>query len=217
MVGRIILTGFIFLFITGCASGRFTIDQTPATSLSLDAKQRVVLVTDKGGGESKKRVVCAEPSPDVLTSVVTSGALTGPGKSDPLFKAEGQFTETLARLTNRSATIQLLRDALYRACEGYMNGAIDSGDYKEVILGYDDMVITLLSIEEISQLRRGVISVADETPKTDAKNNLEEIQMRGVGNAAAEIRTIVLNYLANQMKLYEMMEKHSGTELIRGK
>ena len=210
MSARVVFACFLFLFIPGCASERFTIDQSPATSLSLDAKQRVVLVTDKGGGERKTRVVCAEPSPDVVASVVTSGSLTGPGKGDPMFKLDAHFAEAVARLTNRSATIQLLRDALYRACEGYMNGAISPDDYRDVILMYDDMVITLLSIEEIGQLRQGVISVADETSKTDAQKKLEEVQVRGVDNAAAEIRTIVLNYLANQMKLYEMEERSRG-------
>ena len=71
----LLVVGFALI---GCSTihKRFTIDDSPPKSLSLDAKQRLVLITEKGGPDRKQRVVCAEPSPDVATSIAASGALS---------------------------------------------------------------------------------------------------------------------------------------------
>lgn len=220
MGSRVVLGLLVLFFISGCTSDiyrQFNIDQSPPTSLSLDAKQRVVLVTGKGGMANNSRIICAEPSPDIAASLQASGSLAGSGNGEALIKLDTQSVETLTRLTKRNSTIQLLRDALYRACEAYMNGAISNIDYRDVLIMYDDMVITLLSIEEISQMRRGVIPVADESPKMEARNKLGEAQVR---DGAAEIRTIVLKYLENQMELYKWEredQKEKRKDVDRGK
>src|SRR5712692_3916288 len=61
-------------FLTGCANyifKSFDIDQGNE-SLSLDAKQRVILVTERGGRMRDRKVVCAEPSPDALSATAAS-------------------------------------------------------------------------------------------------------------------------------------------------
>jgi hypothetical protein len=52
--------------------------------------------------------------------------------------------EALAQLGERLATIQLLRDGLYRACEGFANGAISDTTYAVILSRYDDTMITML-------------------------------------------------------------------------
>lgn len=202
---RMVLGAVVLMFTSGCTSDifrQFNVDHSPPSSLSLDAKQRIILVTEKGGIDHKARIICAEPSPDIVASIGASGSLMGPGKGESLFKLDAQSAESLTRLTKRNSTIQLLRDALYRACEGYMNGGISVDDYREALLMYDDLVITLLSIEEISQMRRSVVPIADESTKPDVKRNVGDVHGHEVDNGAAEIRAIVLQYLANQMELY---------------
>ena len=50
----------------------------------------------------------------------------------------------------RTQTIQLLRDGLYRACEAYMNGAIDQHQYNVILINADKLMITLLAIDGIA-------------------------------------------------------------------
>jgi hypothetical protein len=126
-------------------------------SVSLDAKQRLVLVTRQGGRSGNKRVVCAEPSPDVYSvtaaSVAGSAAFTGPlgGTSDAKAGAAiaAARNEAGASIAMRTQTIQLLRDGLYRACEAYMNGAIDDVQYNVILLNIDRLMVTLLGIDAI--------------------------------------------------------------------
>lgn len=112
----------------------------------VDAKQRFVLVTDRGGD---KPVYCAEPSPDALTAVA---AAFGAGLAVP-GQAQGEiavgFNEAAQELGRRTVTIQLLRDSLYRACEAFANGAIDEFAYAQTINNFDRVMIDLLSIESL--------------------------------------------------------------------
>jgi hypothetical protein len=58
--------------------------------------------------------------------------------------------QALAQLTNRLATIQLLRDGLYRACEAYANGALSDIAYAVMLSGYGDVMVTLLTGELVA-------------------------------------------------------------------
>ena len=129
----------------------FEIDGNPAKSLSVDARQRVILVTDHGGKNHSEHVVCAEPSPDVFVAAAASGSLSvdvGQNKGE----TQGQYSEAAASLA-RGITIQLLRDGLYRACEAYMNGALDWEEYRDLLTFYDMTMITTLAIEGVTQLK----------------------------------------------------------------
>jgi hypothetical protein len=106
---------------------------------------------------TRRQVTCAEPSPDIAKAVSDafsqSGALAAALK-DPRTGLEGQgeataamsrsYTEAVAQMTERLATIQLLRDGLYRACEAFANGAISDTTYAVMLSRYDDTMITML-------------------------------------------------------------------------
>ncbi len=150
----------------------------------LDARQRVILVTNEGGKyntgydergkyhphmEGYRKVVCTEPSPDVAVALAAEGKASitvkgsgkqnfeggGVAKSGEMSKevgADGSFksSETLTNISQRTQTIQLLRDGLFRACEAHMNGIIDENEYRSIVNGYDDFVITMLAIDGMS-------------------------------------------------------------------
>ncbi len=142
------------LLLAGCSSTiheRFSIDSPTATSLSLDAKQRLFVVTDKGGADHQQHVACAEPSPDSVVGVAASGALEGSFKTEASAKIAGSMAEAIGELGQRTPTIQLLRDGLYRACEAYMNGIYTTVEYQQILRGYDDFVVTLLAVEGLTQ------------------------------------------------------------------
>lgn len=60
------------------------------------------------------------------------------------------FQEAANQLGLRNATIQLLRDGLYRQCEAYMNGLIDPIYYEQIANKYVNATVTLLAIEEMT-------------------------------------------------------------------
>jgi hypothetical protein len=62
------------------------------------------------------------------------------------------MNEAVASLGIRTATIQLLRDGLYRACEAYRNGAINEFGYAMLLSNYDDVMIRLLAIEGLTSM-----------------------------------------------------------------
>jgi len=165
-------------FLTGCANyifKTFDIDQSNE-SLSLDAKQRVVLVTQQGGKNRDQKIVCAEPSPDALSAIAASAsgaaAVTipgtgGGGTTGGTGGFAGGVSESVASLAMRTQTIQLLRDGYYRLCEAYMNGAIDKHQYNVVLVNIDRLMETLLGIDGIAGTRNvAPVTISAVAPTT---------------------------------------------------
>ena len=101
-----------------------------------------------------KRIVCAEPSPDVaqaLSTALSSAIEADQQRAQNATSGSAAFatstTEGIAQLGERLATIQLLRDGFYRACEAYSNGAISDTMYTLIIGNIDDVMVTLLTTE----------------------------------------------------------------------
>lgn len=107
------------------------------------------------GGIWPTTVVCAEPSPDVAKAVQSAFNASASLGAAGIQGVDGQAALALSRaqaasiaqLGERLATIQLLRDGLYRACEAYANGAISSITYAVLVSRYDDTVVTLMASE----------------------------------------------------------------------
>jgi hypothetical protein len=163
-------------FLTGCANyifKTFDIDQSNE-SLSLDAKQRIVLVTERGGKDRNQKIVCAEPSPDALSATAASfsgsAAVTIPtaqGSASGSGGLAGGVSENVASLAMRTQTIQLLRDGYYRLCEAYMNGAIDKHQYNVVLVNIDRVMETLLGIDAIAGTRNvAPVTISAVAPPT---------------------------------------------------
>lgn len=125
-------------------------------SLILGAKQRVVTnidIVNKSlpGQVLPKRIVCAEPSPDVAQGV--SDAIKVGIAASVARKGSGSFNfgsssaASVAQLGERLATIQLLRDMSYRNCEAYANGAISAASYTILNSRLHKTIVTLLTSE----------------------------------------------------------------------
>ena len=105
------------------------------------------------GRVSPSRVTCSEPSPDVAkafsssfnlgTSLAARGLPSGVAPEVAIAISRAQ-AEALAQLGERLATIQLLRDGLFRACEAYANGAISDTTYAVILSRFDDTMVTML-------------------------------------------------------------------------
>lgn len=139
------------LLSSGCS--HFTTYQadigTPTTGVSFDAKQRLMLVNPSPVGGGARRI-CTEPSPDALASIGASiGAsfFSQPGASKSLAAALG---ESAGSIGLRTTSIQLMRDAMYRACESYLSGGIDGDGYANLQAHAQNLVVGLLAIEQLT-------------------------------------------------------------------
>lgn len=172
---RCALLGATVLVLAGCGGSTifktFNIDS--GSSVSLDAKQRVILVTSSGGQHGNRRVVCAEPSPDALVAQSAAIAAEG-GFKGASAKLAASFREAARTIGVRTTTVQLLRDGLYRACEAHMNGVIGKGEYQTIINNYDRVMTALFAIDAASSWSRPsseVVDAGDAATSSNAKKS----------------------------------------------
>jgi hypothetical protein len=141
------------LLLTGCASWNFVTRDLgePKTGVSVDIKQRMVFI-NKNDDPNKKNWtrVCAEPSPDALSSFGASIGASLLRPSGSTTQAGISTSEAAAFIGLRTQSIQLMRDAMYRACEAYMSGAIQEEDYLLLQRRFQAQVVGLLAIEQIT-------------------------------------------------------------------
>ncbi len=145
------------------------------------------------GLESRKveerRVICAEPSPDALVTFSTAlsaavrGELAGQGAVSGELRRS--LSETGRVLGERTPTIQLLRDNLYRACEAYANGVLDSFAYALVLTRIDELMVNLVAIEALG---RGTLKPDDEKLVQAAVSAEETLQATNSKRADASRR-----------------------------
>ncbi len=143
------------LALTSCAN-TYHVDDTSGQSLILSARDRVIL-TKKGQGISQD-AVCAEPSPDVAVGTNVTVALNGSVSGVPqasIASGSGSGTvnvvESLMALGARTSGVQVLRDVGYRACEAYMNGAIDQDGYRSILRGTGTTITALVAVEALRE------------------------------------------------------------------
>lgn len=128
----------------------------PELGLSVDAKQRVILRGPKeayfdpdSGERFISRRICAEPSPDALAAIGASlggSFLSGP-ESGQLAAALGESASSIGL---RTTSIQLMRDAMYRACEAYLSGGISHTDYTDLQAHSQNLIVGMLAIEQLT-------------------------------------------------------------------
>lgn len=155
--GRSIVGHFFFLsvllLVSGCSTSSdsifnpFRLDD--GNSVGTDSKQRLVLntspkATPRPGLVQPQRIVCAEPSPDVATTVANSfsGGFSLFGRGSASFSKSS--AEGLIQLAERTVTVQLLRDQMYRACEAYANGAITGTTYSLITSKNNKTMVSLM-------------------------------------------------------------------------
>lgn len=129
-------------------------DGQPKTAL-IDIKQRAILSGKRQGqtGPATNEIVmCAEPSPDALTSLASEFA------ADAKYRDSLQATlgfsqqESASFVGLRTQTIQLLRDGMYRLCEGYLSGALTQADFAWLSRRYQRNMVALLTIEQLTRV-----------------------------------------------------------------
>jgi hypothetical protein len=153
---RAVLTCLLAVLLASCAyltTYKRSVDLADK-SIAIDVKQRVVFGQtrhSKDANHPDQNVVCAEPSPDALTVLGATGAISASNaQSGFTGNATSAFAESGASIGLRTQSIQLLRDAMYRLCEGYAGGAVDRPQFKELESRFQSTMMALLAIEQLT-------------------------------------------------------------------
>lgn len=196
--------------LTGCAqlnSIYRSHDFETQGSAVVDVKQRMIVVghlPQKNEIWDRKTVACAEPSPDALSAYAAELAASssyGPGQSADLASA---FQESSSYIGLRTQSIQLLRDAAYRVCEGYLNGAFSAAQYDILMRRHQKIMVSLLAIEQLTGVVKvPVVSVdassfaAAGAVRREAEKKLAEIDGKIVTTSKARAAALTANTNAN--------------------
>lgn len=181
---RFLLVGLLLLLVAGCAnintihrSTDLDIKRTALTgsgkAVHLDIQQRLLIIDEIGN-------YCAEPSPDALAAF--AGAI-GASASNPAKAAvAGSFAgnSSAASVGLRTQTITLMRDALFRMCEAYANGAVGEAQIAALLNRSQDLTAVVLAVEQLTgatvanQAVLGGQADADATASLRASSELVE-------------------------------------------
>lgn len=123
-------------------------------------------------------VACAEPSPDVMTAYAAQFA-AGLSKTTPeggkmSAEAKAALQQAAAFIGMRTPSIQLLRDAMYRVCEAYANGAVDSDQYELFMRRYQRQIVAMMAIESLAQVGRAPAITLTTQASTGGERALSE-------------------------------------------
>lgn len=96
---------------------------------------------------------CAEPSPDALSALTASG---GFNLNTQRLNAQtkGALAEAAGSMGLRTQSIQLMRDAMFRLCEGNMNGALGNAAFETLHRRFQNSMVAILAIEQITGVVR---------------------------------------------------------------
>ncbi|WP_345974596.1 hypothetical protein [Sulfurimonas sp. HSL3-7] len=139
----------------------------------IDAKQRAIIVVQN---ESNRTVVCSEPSPDALSAYAMQLALEGKIPEQAALKLATSSQEGTSFIGLRTQSIQLLRDAMYRNCEAYANGALDKAQYGIAARRYQRSMIALLAIEQLTGTVRVPPVTITTVGTTEVAKSISEMQ-----------------------------------------
>ncbi len=154
--GVTVLTALAVVPLAGCENWSSVYRETSldnGTTLITDAKQRVVVNTSdyrEAREGTNHRIICAEPSPDVaqaFQAALQAGAAVTNGQTKVDANLALATASQIAQLGERLASIQLLRDKMYRACEAYANGATTQGGYISMLARVDKTMTAMLGME----------------------------------------------------------------------
>nr|VFK53901.1 MAG: hypothetical protein BECKTUN1418F_GA0071002_103123 [Candidatus Kentron sp. TUN]VFK55751.1 MAG: hypothetical protein BECKTUN1418E_GA0071001_103224 [Candidatus Kentron sp. TUN] len=143
------------LILSGCAnfnSVHRALNVDDGTGAIIDIKQRAIFSSQRGEGKDRQTIICAEPSPDSLSAYAAelAGDAGIGGKKKAGIKSILQEETSFVGL--RTQSIQLLRDSLYRLCEGYMSGALEKEQYDILMRRYQRYMVALLAIEQLTKV-----------------------------------------------------------------
>lgn len=122
-------------------------------TLAVTAERRAIIFGDKNGQRTTDQI-CAEPSPDIAESLVSSLRAVaeatvnkGVAETTANFEINKTLATAIATLFTRSQGVQFFRDNMYALCQAHMNGAIDKEKFGVEFTRISNLSATLIRKE----------------------------------------------------------------------
>lgn len=190
MLRQIAILSVSAALLCGCANMTHltrtrTLDQS--RFILIDAKQRAI--------SSVGNVNCAEPSPDALSALAASQAAN---VSTPKGLSAAQsfaIAEAAGSIGLRTQSIQLLRDSMFRVCEGYQNNQLTPFMVQLLHQRFQTTMVSVLAIEQLTGAMRApavVLGGSSSVGDADAivkLNDSRETQAASVNEAEKTLAT----------------------------
>lgn len=205
---RCLIAGLGLVFLSGCANWTTynkarTVETGKASVYFTDAKQRTVISSYNKlpGDKEPMQRFCAEPSPDALSALAANFGvnLTNTDKS---LGAQQSLAESAASIGLRTASIQILRDIMYRECEAYINGGITSFGLETLQRRFQSTLVAVMAIEGLTG--------AVKAPAVALSGNASQMNAQALETASgvkdkaeAEVKTAAEAVAAAEKKLNE--------------
>lgn len=113
------------------------------SAVHLDIQQRLLIANKLGH-------YCSEPSPDALAAYAAAFGLGASSPASGAASAAASGQSSVASIGLRTQSITLMRDALFRMCEAYANGAVGPGQIASLLGRSQDLTAVVLAIEQLT-------------------------------------------------------------------
>jgi hypothetical protein len=190
---------FAALVMSGCAelASIYRSEDLPQEGghlVSIDAKQRVVLSNPskakaKANDTATLLRFCAEPPPDVFTALATSLGAEASFSQSATPEAAAKLAATLsenAATIERTQTVNILREAMYRNCERYLSGAISGEEFIVQAARDQQLIVQVLAVEQITGVARAQ-STALTTVAKAAAGGLSDAGLQVLSEAKRDV------------------------------
>jgi len=146
---NIILATLSLIGVLGCTIKEKTINGVDAAFNKAEYRVMYAKKVEAGlpGIVVPNEIVCMEPSPDVAKTTQTALSIIANLKGEEALEISHSKAEAIASLVERTTTIQLLRDRLFRTCEAYANGGISATNYSLEMSRVNKAMVTLMLAE----------------------------------------------------------------------
>jgi hypothetical protein len=149
-------------------------DRSDVRAISVDAQQRFLILSHstatQGTGTSSAWKACAETSPDAMAAFSSGFGAGASYKDQASAQVASAISEQAASIGLRTQSITLLRDAAYRLCEGFLNGAMTSDEFNMSQRRFQNIMVADLAIEQLTGYARPTIVVLGGTASSGAGN-----------------------------------------------
>lgn len=153
-----------------------SIEPTPR-AITTDAYQRSVFIVPEAGttGSPKAWRVCAEAAPDTFAAL--SGSLAGSGDAkEQRIQLAAAIAQSGATI-ERTQTVNLLRESLYRTCERYLSGAISKPTLIVQAARDQRAMVTVLAIEQLTRAIRPAATIISAGPTSATVPNTALVEL----------------------------------------
>ena len=168
------------ILITGCGFHfTHTTDSLPSggKAIFVDARQRGIIANVVKSKDSMKKDsmkkdsmekdsmekdsmnsvlrICSEPPPDVFSAITASLDLNAsPTQGGAVSVGLSAFLNENAATIERTQTINILRESMYRTCERYMSGAISENEFIVQAARDQRVMAAVLAIEQLTGVQK---------------------------------------------------------------